>query len=60
MTYKTGFELDDWIYCINILFIQLGTRSCYSAISDLRTLQFTVTHAVGFSIFTSRILATDL
>jgi hypothetical protein len=24
------------------------------------TLQFTVTHALGFSVFTSRILATDL
>jgi hypothetical protein len=32
----------------------------YSAISGLDTLQFTVTHALGFSVFTSRILATDL
>jgi hypothetical protein len=32
----------------------------YSAIADLRTLQFTVTHALGFSVFASRILATDL
>jgi hypothetical protein len=32
----------------------------YSAVADLRTLQFTVTHALGFSVFTSRILATDL
>jgi hypothetical protein len=31
----------------------------YSAIADLHTLQFTVTHAIGFSVFTSRILATD-
>jgi hypothetical protein len=31
----------------------------YSAIADLHTLQFTVTRALGFSVFTSRILATD-
>jgi hypothetical protein len=31
-----------------------------SVIADLHTLQFTVTHALGFSVFTSRILATDL
>jgi hypothetical protein len=32
----------------------------YSAIADLPTFQFTVSHALGFSIFTSRLLATDL
>jgi hypothetical protein len=32
----------------------------YSAIADLHTLQFAVTHALGFSVFTSRIPATDL
>jgi hypothetical protein len=32
----------------------------YSAIAELRTLQFTVAHALGFSVFISRILATDL
>jgi hypothetical protein len=26
----------------------------YSAIADLHNLQFTVTHALGFSVFTSR------
>jgi hypothetical protein len=31
----------------------------YSFIADLHTLQFIVTHALGFSVFTSRILATD-
>jgi hypothetical protein len=31
----------------------------YSAIADLHTLQFTVTHALGFSVFTSHNLATD-
>jgi hypothetical protein len=37
----------------------LGTTDKYSAIAILHTLQFTVTHALGFSVFTSRILATD-
>jgi hypothetical protein len=34
--------------------------SQYRAIADLHTLQVTVTHALGFSVFTSRIVATDL
>jgi hypothetical protein len=32
----------------------------YSAIADLHTFQLTVAQALGFSVFTSRILATDL
>jgi hypothetical protein len=32
----------------------------YSDIADLHTLQFTVAHALGFSVSTSRLLATDL
>jgi hypothetical protein len=32
----------------------------YSVIADLHTFQFTVTHALGSSVFTSLILATDL
>jgi hypothetical protein len=32
----------------------------YSAIADLHNLQFTVAHALGFSVSTSRLLATDL
>jgi hypothetical protein len=32
----------------------------YNAIADLHTLQFTVTHTLVFSVFTSRILAMDL
>jgi hypothetical protein len=32
----------------------------YSAIADLHTFQFTVAHALGFSVFTSCILATYL
>jgi hypothetical protein len=41
-------------------FTTLGTKSNYSAIAIQHTLQFIVTHALGFSVFTSRILATDL
>jgi hypothetical protein len=40
-------------------FTQLGTTSNYSA-TVFYTFQFTVPHAQGFSVFTSRILATDL
>jgi hypothetical protein len=32
----------------------------YSAIADLNPFQFTVAHALGFSVSTSRLLATDL
>jgi hypothetical protein len=45
---------------IDTFYTQLGTTGNYSSIADLHTLQFTVTHALGFSVFTSRILATDL
>jgi hypothetical protein len=45
---------------IHTFYTQLGTTGNYSAIIHLRNLQFTVTHALGFSVFTSRILATDL
>jgi hypothetical protein len=41
-------------------FTQLWTTANYSAIADLHTFQFTVTHALGFTVFTSRILATGL
>jgi hypothetical protein len=59
VTNKTGVELDDWIYCT--LYIHtVQDYGQYSAIAILHTLQFTVAHALGFSVFTSRILATDL
>jgi hypothetical protein len=45
---------------IDTLYTQLGTTDNYSAIADLHTLPFIVTHALGFSVFISRILATDL
>jgi hypothetical protein len=58
VTIKTGFGLDDWIYW----YLMRSTRNYrqYSAIAILHTSQFTVTHALGFSVFISRILATDL
>jgi hypothetical protein len=59
VTYKRGFGLDDWIY--STLYIP-NTRNYkqYSAIAILHAVLLTVTHALGFSVFTSRILATDL
>jgi hypothetical protein len=45
---------------IDILYTQLWTTGNYSAIADLHTWQLTVIHALGFSVFSSRILATDL
>jgi hypothetical protein len=51
----------DWmIGFIDTLYIQLGTTDNYSAVAILHTLQFTVAHTPRFSVFTSRILATDL
>jgi hypothetical protein len=44
---------------IDALYTPLGTTGNYSSCADLHTLKFTVTHALGFSVFTSRILATD-
>jgi hypothetical protein len=59
VTYKTGFRLDDWTCCTLYIHTTRGYRQ-HSTIADLHTLLFTVTHALGFSVFTSRILATDL
>jgi hypothetical protein len=39
-------------------FTQFGTTGKYSTIVILHTFQFTVTHALGTSVFTSRALAT--
>jgi hypothetical protein len=51
----------DWMTgFIDTLSTQLETTGNYCGIADLHTLQFTVVHALGFSVFTSRILATDL
>jgi hypothetical protein len=56
VTYKAGFGLDDWLYWL--LFTQLGTTGNYSTVAILHTFQFTVAHALGFSVFTSQILVT--
>jgi hypothetical protein len=59
VTYKTSFGLDDWIYCTLYIHTTRDYRQ-YSTIIVVHTFQFTVTHALGFSVFISRILATDL
>jgi hypothetical protein len=59
VTYKTGFGFDDWIYW-HLIHSQLGTTGNCRAIANFHTLQFTVTHALGFSVFASCILTTDL
>jgi hypothetical protein len=43
---------------INTLYNQLVLTS-NTALADLHNLQFTVTHALGFSVFTSFILVTE-
>jgi hypothetical protein len=45
---------------ISILITASLNYSQYSDIADLHTSQFTVAHALGFSVFTSRLLVTDL
>jgi hypothetical protein len=53
--------LDRMIGLLGTLYTVRGTTVSYSAIAvPAHTLQFTVTHALGFSVITSRILATDL
>jgi hypothetical protein len=53
-------DLDWMIGFIDTLYTVLGTIGNRSAIVDLHKLQFTVTHPLWFSVFTSRILVTDL
>jgi hypothetical protein len=59
VTFKTGFGLDDWIYRTSYIHNTTDCRE-YSAICILHTIEFTAIHALGFSVFISRILATDL
>jgi hypothetical protein len=51
--------LDDWIYCASYIHTVRDYRQ-YSAIAIRHTFQFAVAHALGFSVFTSLILATGL
>jgi hypothetical protein len=57
ITTRSG--LDDWLYSRLLCTVSLNYNH-YSAIADLHTFQFTVAHALGFSVSTSRLLATDL
>jgi hypothetical protein len=62
---RVGVTIDwvlDWMigFIVPYTFTQVGTTGNYSAIAHLHTFQFTVTHALGFSVFSSRNLATDL
>jgi hypothetical protein len=54
----TGSGLADWIFWRIIQSTRIYKQ--YSAVAGLHNLQFTATHALGFSIFTSRILVTEL
>jgi hypothetical protein len=52
----------DWMigFIDTYTFTQFGTAGTYSTVATLHTFQLTVAHALGFSVFSSRILATDL
>jgi hypothetical protein len=50
----------DWMIEFIVLIHSTRNYKQYNAFADVHTLQFTVTHTVVFSVFTSRILATDL
>jgi hypothetical protein len=57
--YRLG--LDFMIAFIYRFYTPLGTTGNYSVIAVIQhTLKFTVTHTLVYSVFTSRILATDL
>jgi hypothetical protein len=55
---KTGFGLNDWIYCT--LYIHNSGLETIQRYHYSTHFQFTVAHALGYSVFTSCILATDL
>jgi hypothetical protein len=59
VTYKTGFGLDDWIYCTLYSHTTRYYRQ-YSAIAIVHIFQCPITHTLGFLVFTSCILAMDL
>jgi hypothetical protein len=45
---------------IDTLFTISFNYKYHSSIADLQNLQFTVAHALGFSVFTSRLLVKEL
>jgi hypothetical protein len=59
VAYEMGFGLHDWIYCASYVH-KVWDYMQYSAIAILHPIQFTITHTLGFSVFCSHILATDL
>jgi hypothetical protein len=59
MTIMRGSRSDNWILLVLRLQVLLITLN-YNAIAILHTFQLTVAHALGFSVSTSRLLATDL
>jgi hypothetical protein len=50
----------DWILCLLITYIHHSEIHVITMLSLLYSLQFNVTHTLGFSVFTSRFLATDI
>jgi hypothetical protein len=59
VTKITGSSSDDWIYWHFGYTLSLN-YNYYSALTDLHTFQFTVTHALGFSVFIIRLVVTEL
>jgi hypothetical protein len=55
----TGCSSDDWILLVLLLHVPLITVN-YNLIAILHNLYFTVAHALGLSVSTSRLLANDL
>jgi hypothetical protein len=58
VTNNNGSRSDDDLFTL-LCTISLNYKP-YSAIADLHTFQCTAAHALGYSVSTSRILATDL
>jgi hypothetical protein len=59
VTNNNGFWIG-WLDLLTFLLQSARTYRQYSTVTDLRNLQFTVTHALGFPVVTSRILVTEL